>query len=355
MLKTNPSFQPLITMCSPKHTLAAASATVKDKKCSGKCKDCRDKKKESPSLIKTIGVLIFVLCGNIGFAQEASAPSFASDPFNHPMTPLYLISALVFLTVVLVLIVALYMIRIINLLTEQAEKERASNLGIIYVPRTSWWNRFNKTMSGAVPVEQEQTIELDHSYDGIKELDNHLPPWWKWLFIATIVWSGVYIFVYHFSDSLPLQTAEYQTELAQAEEQANQNAAAKPESVIDENALLYSPDPEILASGSKVFTINCVACHKADGGGNAIGPNLTDAYWLHGGELKDIFTTIKNGVVEKGMPAWGKAMSPKDVRDVTFYVMSLQGTNPAGAKDPQGEPYKPAPVEADTIKTRASL
>jgi len=342
-------------MCSDKHNVRTPAVPVKDKKCSGKCKDCREKKGENTSLIKTIGIMIFLLCGNTVFAQEASAPSFASDPFNHPMAPLYFISALIFLTIVLVLVVALYMIRIINLLTEQAEKERASNLGVAYVPRASWWSRFNKTMNAAVPVEQEQTIELDHSYDGIKELDNHLPPWWKWLFIATVVWSGVYIFVYHFSDSLPLQAEEYQAELAQAEEQASQAAAATPESVIDEKALVYSPEPEILANGGKVFTINCVACHKADGGGNAIGPNLTDAYWLHGGELKDVFATIKNGVVEKGMPAWGKAMSVKDVRDVTFYIMSLQGTNPPGAKEPQGEPYKPAPVEADTIKTRASL
>lgn len=357
MLKKNPPLQPLTIMCSPKSEIKPNTA-VKDKKCSGKCKDCRDKKKENTSLIKTIGVLILLLCSNtVLFAQEsvATGPSFWSDPVNHPMMPLYAISAFVFITIVLVLVVALYMIRIINILTVQAEKERATKLGIAYVPRPSWWNRFNKSMSAAVPVEQEQSIELDHNYDGIKELDNHLPPWWKWLFIATVVWSGIYIFVYHFSDSLPLQTEEYQTELAQAEEQASQNAAAKPESVIDENTLVYSADAEILANGNKVFTINCVACHKADGGGNAIGPNLTDAYWLHGGELKSIFATIKNGVVEKGMPAWGKAMSPKDVRDVTFYVMSLQGTNPAGAKEPQGELFTPAPTKVDTIKVQAAL
>lgn len=351
MLKKNPPPQPLILMCSPKHTTTTASEAVKDKKCSGKCRECREKKKETSALIKTIGVMVFLLCGTTVFAQEtgATAPSFWSDPVHHPMMPLYLISAFVFITIVLVLIVALYMVRIINMLTTQAEKERATKLGIAYVPRPSWWKRFNKTMNAAVPVEQEQSIELDHNYDGIKELDNHLPPWWKWLFIGTIVWSGIYIFVYHFSDSLPLQTEEYQTEVTRAEEQAILNAAGKPESVIDENTLVYSADAEILANGSKVFTINCVACHKADGGGNAIGPNLTDAYWLHGGELKNIFKTIKDGVVEKGMPAWGKAMSPKDVRDATFYVISLQGTNPPGAKAPQGNLHTPAPVKADTV------
>lgn len=346
----NLPLQPLIIMCSPKSEIKPNTA-VKDKKCSGKCKDCREKKKEDATLIKTIGVLMLLLWGNTVFAQESTtaAPTFWSDPFNHPMTPLYLISAFVFITIVLVLIVALYMIRIINILTAQAEKERATKLGIAYVPRPSWWNRFNKSMSAAVPVEQEQSIELDHNYDGIKELDNHLPPWWKWLFIATVVWSGIYIFVYHFSDSLPLQTEEYQTEFAEAEEKASQAAASKPESVIDENTLVYSSDEAILTNGRSVFTINCVACHKADGGGNAIGPNLTDAYWLHGGDLKSIFSTVKNGIVEKGMPAWGKAMSPKDVRDVTFYVMSLQGSNPPDAKAAQGEPFTPAPVAVDSL------
>lgn len=343
-------------MCSPKQSVITATVPVKEKKCSGKCKDCREKEKESSPLIKTIGVLTLMLACNTVFAQDtAPTQSFWRDPFNHPMTPLYVISAFVFITIVLVLIVALYMIRIINLLTAQAEKDRATKLGVAYVPRASWWTRFNKTMSAAVPVEQEQTIELDHSYDGIKELDNHLPPWWKWLFIGTIIWSAIYIFVFHFSGSLPLQEQEYQDELAKAQEQATQAASAQTQSVIDENTLEYSADAEILANGSKVFTINCVACHKADGGGNAIGPNLTDAYWLHGGEIKNIFTTIKNGVVEKGMPAWGKAMSPKDVRDVTFYVMSLQGSNPTGAKEPQGELFTPAPVKTDTVKTQASL
>ena len=96
-----------------------------------------------------------------------------------------------------------------------------------------------------------------------------------------------------------------------------------------------------------------------DGGGNAIGPNLTDDYLIHGGDIKQIFLTIKNGAIEKGMPAWGKSMSPEDVKDVTFYVMSLLGTNPADAKAPQGELYKPAPaeapVEADSTKAQASL
>lgn len=297
-------------------------------------------------------ILLFVFSSGVFAQGAATRPAFWNDPFNDPMLPLYVISAFILITIILVAIVGVYLIKIVNLLTVQSEKDRAAKLGIAYVQRPTWWSKFYKTVNASVPVEEEQAIELDHSYDGIKELDNHLPPWWKWLFIGTIVWSAIYIYVYHFSGSLPLQEQEYRDELAQAEEQAASQAASQPQAAIDENTMVYSADAEILASGSKVFTINCVACHKADGGGNAIGPNLTDAYWLHGGEIKNIFLTIKNGVVEKGMPAWGKAMSPKEVRDVTFYVMSLQGTNPPDAKAPQGDLFTLAPAKTDTVTVK---
>lgn len=344
-------------MCSPKTDIKPASDKPKDKKCSGKCKECREKKKEA-IIIKTIGLLLVMLFSNLTvFAQDAVAtqPSFWDDPFNHPMLPLYVITTFIFITIILVAFVGIYLIKVVNLLTVQAEKDRAAKLGIAYVPKPSWWSKFYLKVNNTVPLDQEQTLELDHNYDGIKELDNHLPPWWKWLFIGTVIWGAIYLFVYHISTDLPLQQQEYQNELTYAEEQAIKLAASQPQAAIDENTLVYSTDAAILSNGIKVFVTNCVACHKSDGGGNAIGPNLTDAYWLHGGEIKNIFSTIKNGVVEKGMPAWGKAMSPKDVRDVAFYVMSLQGTNPPNAKDPQGELFKPAPVKADTIKTQAAL
>jgi cytochrome c oxidase cbb3-type subunit 3 len=204
-------------------------------------------------------------------------------------------------------------------------------------------------MNASVPVEAEKDIELHHDYDGIKELDNHLPPWWKWLFYGTIAFSVVYIAIYHFSDTLPLQDQEYQQEVAVAEEQTRKLKAAQPQEEIDENALAFTNDQALVEKGKLVFDGN-------DGGGNTIGPNLTDEYWLHGGDIKQVFTTIKNGVVEKGMPAWGKSMSPQDVRNVAFFIMSLQGSNPANAKAPQGELFKAAtPAASDSTNAQASL
>jgi cytochrome c oxidase cbb3-type subunit 3 len=293
------------------------------------------------------------------FAQEPAPmqKSFMDDPLNHPMLPYYLAFVLLFVSIVLVSSVGIYVFRIVSILREQVEKEKAQKLGVAYVPAPGWWERFTQRMNASVPVEQEKNIELDHSYDGIKELDNHLPPWWKWLFYGTIGWAVVYVIVFHFSASLPLSEEEYQIEIAQAEEQARKLKAEQPQATIDESNLQYTADAAILEKGKTVFANNpCGSCHRNDGGGNTIGPNLTDEYWIHGGDAKNIFNTIKNGAVDKGMPAWGKAMSAQDLRDVTFYIMSLQGTKPVDAKAPQGELVKQTtPVKTDSTKTQASL
>lgn len=292
------------------------------------------------------------------FAQEtAKQLSFWDDPLDHPMLPLYLLTTFVFVVLLLILLVSVYIIKILNLFARKAAEEKAAREGRVYVPEPGWWDRFSQSVNASVPVAQEKSIELDHSYDGIKELDNHLPPWWKWLFYGTVAWSIVYLVVYHVTNSMPLQTQEYDDQVAMAEEAKQKLLASQPIAVIDESTLVYSADAAILDNGKKVFTVNCNSCHRADGGGNAIGPNLTDQYWLHGGSIKQIFGTIKTGVVEKGMPAWGSVMKPSDVRDVAFYVMSLQGSNPPDAKAPQGQLEKPAEpqTQPDSTKTTASI
>ena len=250
-----------------------------------------------------------------------------------------------------------YVIRILNSLTQEAARQNATAQGKVYAPSAGWWKKFIDKMNAAVPVQQEKDIEMDHDYDGIRELDNHLPPWWKWLFYGTIAWSVVYLIVYHVTDSMPLSLEEYQQELALAEEDVKRFQASQPRAVIDENTLEYTNDAATLEKGKSIFlTNNCGGCHRNDGGGNTIGPNLSDEYWLNGGSLKEIFLTIKNGVVEKGMPAWGKSMSAQDVRDVTFFVISLQGTNPPNAKAPQGEHYKQdLNITSDSLNVQAGL
>lgn len=275
---------------------------------------------------------------------------------NDPMLPLYITGAAVLILLVLVLIVAIYVMRILNYLTKEATAQNAVHRDVPVVQSKTWWQNFVQKMNASVPVEQEHEIEMEHSYDGIRELDNHLPPWWKWLFYGSMVWAVVYFFLFHVSSSLPLSLDEYKHELALAEEEVRKHKASQPQSEVDENALTYTADAVTIEKGKSVFTNNnCGGCHRGDGGGNSIGPNLTDEYWLHGGEVKNIFLTIKNGVVEKGMPAWGKSMSPQDVRDVTFFVMSLQGTNPPDSKAPQGEIFKQVGTRPDSVQSQAGL
>lgn len=303
-------------------------------------------------ILLTTGASVLSLTAMCQEAQPTTQ-SFWSDP----LLPFYLTAAAVALLLVLVMVVAIYVIRVLNFLTAEAARQNAAQPQKAYTPSVSWWKRFVQRMNASVPIEREKDIELDHSYDGIRELDNHLPPWWKWLFYGSIVWGVIYMILFHVTDTLPLSLEEYNNELASAEQQIREYQASQPRAVIDENTLTYTEDAALIEKGKAIFANNnCAGCHRNDGGGNTIGPNLTDPYWLHGGEVKNIFLTIKNGVVEKGMPAWGKSMSAQDVRDLTFFVISLQGTNPPDAKGPQGELIKQdIKTGPDSLKVQAGL
>ncbi len=304
---------------------------------------------------KIVWVFYSMLWPLISKAQlnAATAKGFWDDSVNHPLFPIYLISFFVFIIFVLTLVTAMIVLKVLNLFVEKVAIEKAERLGKPYTPPQNGWARFWEKANALVPLEEEKNIVLDHDYDGIRELDNHLPPWWKGLFYGSIVFAVVYLALFHISNSLPLSAQEYQNEVSLAEAQASALKASQPAEVIDENNLLFTNDVVQIAKGKSVFmSNNCGSCHRNDGGGNTIGPNLTDEYWLHGGDIKNIFATIKNGVVEKAMPAWGKVMSQKDVRDVAFYVMSLHGTHPPNGKPAQGELFreKQKPKPADSAK-----
>lgn len=280
--------------------------------------------------IKRLGVcLLLLLTGPISFAQSEST-TIGSLNYSEIMI------ILVLFVMLLVLLVAFYLLIILQVMVREDAMRKAKEKGVAYVEEPSAWSKFSNSLTGAVPIEKENTIVMDHDYDGIRELDNHLPPWWTYMFYASIVFAVVYMFIYHVSGTLPLQTQEY--EIAMAEAQANKASSEGEGSSIDESNIVFSDDPAVLTSGKTVYDRNCVACHKAAGEGG-IGPNLTDDYWLHGGSIQDIYNTIKNGVPDKGMIAWGEVLSPAKMSDVASYIHTLKGTNPAGAKDPQGELY----------------
>ncbi len=198
-----------------------------------------------------------------------------------------------------------------------------------------WWDRFNKSVS----IDKEQDVQLDHDYDGIKELDNSLPPWWIYGFYFTILFAGVYMYRYHISKSSPLQVEELAIEKIQAEKDKVAFMATLANNV-DETSIAYNPTAELLADGKAIFVKNCVSCHGPEAQGASIGPNLTDEYWIHKGGIKDIFKTIKNGVQEKGMIPWGQQLSNAQIAAVATFIKSLQESHPTNPKAPQGDKYE---------------
>ena len=203
------------------------------------------------------------------------------------------------------------------------------------------WHRLDKQFfTKAIPLEKEADMLLDHDYDGIKELDNALPPWWKYGFYITI---AVAVFEVWHSGMNPTQ--EYAAEMTAAKIQTDAYLAAAKDNV-DENSVT-DLDSKGAAAGKEIFTKTCVACHLAEGQGS-VGPNLTDDYWIHGGSIKEIFKTIKYGFPDKGMQSWQSTYSPVEMQQLASYIRTLKGTNPPNPKAPQGDLYKEVAVIMDS-------
>ncbi|WP_310994014.1 cbb3-type cytochrome c oxidase N-terminal domain-containing protein [Aequorivita marina] len=201
--------------------------------------------------------------------------------------------------------------------------------------RFGWFKKKYYQMLDSKPVAKEQEIVLDHNYDGIRELDNNLPPWWKYLFYVTIVFAAGYLVYYEVFDG-PNQINEYETEVAQAKVDIAEFKKNNKD-LIDAESVELMTDAADLAAGEAIYTANCVACHKADGGGG-IGPNLTDDYWILGGGIKNIYHTIsEGGRAGKGMVAWKSELKPNEMAQVASYVMSLHGNETADGKEPEGD------------------
>ncbi len=177
---------------------------------------------------------------------------------------------------------------------------------------------------------------LSHNYDGIQEYDNDLPKWWIYLFIICVAYGVFYFVNLHLGSGLDQeeQLAVDMKELHELQEKIEQ-AKPKVESS-DEQLLALANQATALEEGKKVFTEKCVACHGAQGQG-IVGPNLTDDYWIHGGKISDIRNLIISGVPAKGMLAWKGILSDQKINEVTAYIWSLKGSNPANPKKPEGE------------------
>ena len=177
-------------------------------------------------------------------------------------------------------------------------------------------------------------------------------PWWVALFYITIIWGIGYLIYFHFTSSGKLSADEYNEEMAIAAKEKSTFLEKEGNKVNEETVTLFVDDANV-NQGKEIFTANCTPCHgqSAEGG---VGPNLTDQYWLHGGGIRNIFKTIKYGVVDKGMTNWETQLTPKQIQQVASYVWSLQNSNPPNPKEKQGELYSENTntVVADSLKTK---
>jgi cytochrome c oxidase cbb3-type subunit III len=259
----------------------------------------------------------------------ATAPAETSFSLKDlPGTTLVLFSLIAFLLLVVLAVMVVTFMQALPILGEFYDRPALRQTSMARLVRL-----LRGDTSTIVGTHKDVLMD-DHTYDGIFEFDNDLPPWWKYMFYATIVFGVAYLLHYHVFMSGDLQLAEYDAEVQTA---ALLNPGGAEEGNANEVTTFTAlKDAPKLEAGKATFIQNCAACHGQEGQGT-VGPNLTDEFWLHGGDVNQVYKTIKYGVTSKGMVAWQKKLSNDQILEVASYILSIQGTNPANAKAPQGE------------------
>lgn len=305
-------------------------------------------------LFLTIIVYITTLVGAVSIYAQDDATPIATPADTNIFSLAYnnillILAILVLIGVILAgisLVWALIEVQKIKLLDkygpEGLEKANLTSSG-------SLWSTISEKAWNLVPKDKEADIDLGHEYDGIRELDNSLPPWWVWMFYGTIIWAAVYIWYYHVSGKGPNQEQEYIAAMEMGEAQKAKYLASRADAIDEKTVTILTAEADI-AEGKEIYVANCLVCHGANGEGT-VGPNFTDKYWIHGGSINNIFSTIKYGVPEKGMISWQSQLRPAAMQKVASYILTLQGTNPPNAKEPQGELYEPATTDVPKDST----
>lgn len=300
-------------------------------------------KKLIPAYLRVTLIFFAVFGAMEYFIDSGEKPAF----IKFPMVALFLLVFLFLLIAIEVTVNAVDTITY-HLLTEE-QKAKLEETTSISFTESDWYKKIVNLLTKTESNEKgEEQLLLDHDYDGIKELDNNLPPWWVYLFYICIVFAVVYLVRFEIMGADD-QEMELKNEMAQAKIDIAEYNKTAPD-LMDEKTVTLLTDPASLAAGKAIYTANCVACHRPDAGGQ-IGPNLTDDKWILGGGIKNIFHTLVNGGRDgKGMISWKGTLKPKQMQEVASYVLSLQGSNPKDPKAPEGEVW----VDPDAAKTAAA-
>lgn len=281
-----------------------------------------------PSWIRVTVVFFIIFALTEFIIDSGEKPAF----IEYPVVSLFLLLVLLILIAIEAIIGALENVMLLKL-DEAAKARFLAEKESAY--KFTWLTNIYKKLVGGKPIEEEGEIILDHNYDGIKELDNNLPPWWLYGFYASIIFGAIYLLRFHVFNG-ENQFDELETELADAR-MAIEEYKKTAKNLVDVNTVTQLTEASDLTAGKTIFETNCVACHMADGGGG-IGPNLTDEYWILGGDIKSIFKTVSEGGRSgKGMISWKQQLKPLEMAQVASYVLTFQGTTPANPKEPQGD------------------
>ncbi len=292
--------------------------------------------KASNSKLLSLTILLSLISSSV-FAQATLKPS-DTNSFSNWDVYLFVVIIILLFVVVLTMVRTLFILMGIKKAEQLSADGKAAKVVTLF-------QKLNET----VPIEDEDSLDLSHDYDGIRELDNKVPSWWTWGFFASVLFAVIYLYRMFGSETLPNQYVE----LAQANEIASAEKLAylkKGANNVDENTVKMLGSAEI-SEGATLFSKNCIACHGANGQGG-VGPNLTDDYWIHKGGIKDVFYTIKYGWAEKGMKSWKEDFSPVQIAQLASFVKSLHGTNPPAAKEKQGELYTEGNDHAPSDSTK---
>jgi cytochrome c oxidase cbb3-type subunit III len=306
--------------------------------------DKQKKKNNAAQIITAVALFLLPMIGSAQETAEAVAPAGPTSIGGLSATTFWLLSTVIAVEFLVIIVMGLFVKsflakeKLAVTIAEGTTVEKPSSFKVS-------WDKLNSFK----PMEQEANIDLGHNYDGIRELDNRLPPWWLYGFYVTILVGCIYLWRYHIAETAPLSKQEFEIAMKHADEE---KAAylAKAANNIDENTVTLITDKAAIDAGKTNFVQMCAPCHGKSGEG-VVGPNLTDDYWLNGGSIKDIFKTIKYGRPEKGMKSWQDDYSPVQIAQLASFIKSLHGTNPANAKDKQGDLYKEGGTPAQDTAT----
>ncbi len=303
-------------------------------------------KQQNSGTTTIVTILILMVClPGISFAQDAAkaiVPEALPNYGGLSATTFYMLVSVIGVEIAAIFFLTFSIKRVYDELVPK-------KVVAVVEQKEKWWSNLDQRfLTKAVPVEKEADHLLDHNYDGIRELDNALPPWWKYGFIITIAIAFLYLINFHVLGIGKNPTEEYATEMQVAKIKLEE-FEAKNKDRIDESSVPMA-DASGVKQGGEYYAANCIACHGKQGEGGA-GPNLTDNYWLHKGSINDVYQTLKNGYPAKGMAAWANKFNPKEISFIASYVKTLKGSNPPGAKVPQGDIYEEGATAVAVSKT----